>query len=216
MSAKYLVFIAACYLLACTQVSGQGVQVIDGKIKITIGTASGCSDTVRFFDHLVEANRLYGDFLDIEFVPWGRTRLSDDGEFWCQFGEVDCWANRLHRCVLKMLEGDQEAQVQYMSCEFYGAFGPAFTQGTYACAQAIGVNLIDVDYCVAHPGDELDKQTQEKAVLPIQVINFVPYIMFGGVPDEAVSHEARATLTSMICFALAADPSTGVTRCQIQ
>ena len=216
MASKHLVFIAACFVLACTQVGGEeGVKVIDGKIKITIGTASGCIHTVNFIrDRLDEAYRLYGDFLDIEFVAWGRTTLSDDGEFWCQFGEVDCWANRLHRCVLKMLEGNQDAQVKYMICEFTGN-RPAFMQGTYQCAQEIGVNLIDVDYCVAHPGDALDREAQTAAAAPVEIINGIPYIMFNDIISRDMAVQARAHLTSLICFALAADPSTGVTSCQI-
>lgn len=214
MAAKYLVFIGACLILALKQVSAQ--EVVNEKIKVTVGTASGCSDTVSFIsNHLVEAYRLYGEFLDIEFVPWGRTQWVD-GVFTCQFREPDCWANRLHRCVLNMLKDNQDAQVHYMACEFSSPF-PSFVQGSYLCAQAVGLNLIAVDYCVSHPGDELDEKAQAAAQAPMQpgAINFVPYIMFNDVISRPVHDEARIRFVSMICFALAADPSTGVTNCQI-
>ncbi|KAJ8716758.1 hypothetical protein PYW07_003385 [Mythimna separata] len=217
MAAIYSVFISACLLLVLTQVEAQGVQVVNGKIKVTIGTSAGCSDAVAFIgNHLAEAYRLYGNFLDIEFVSWGRTTWID-GVFFCPFN--DCWANRLHRCVLNKLKDNQAAQVHYMTCEFTSPF-PSQVQGTYLCAQAVGLNLIDVDYCVAHPGDDLDRKAQEAAVAPMRPvaeggINFVPYIMFDDFPDRATSDEARVRFASMICFALAADPSTGVTSCQI-
>ena len=216
MAAKFLVFIAAFFILACTQASGQGLQVVNGKIKITIGTTSGSSDSMIFFrDHLVQAHRLYGNFLDIEFVPWGQTQLSNNGEFSCQFGAHDCWANRLQRCALNMLKGKQDAQVQYMTCEYSSPY-PSFAQGSYGCAHASGINLIDLDYCVTHPGDDLDSAAQAAAAQPMQELGGrVPYIVFNGVVNQALHDDALVRLTSMICFALAADESTGVTHCDL-
>ncbi|XP_049703596.2 GILT-like protein 1 [Helicoverpa armigera] len=212
MAAKHLVWAAACFMLSLTAVSA--LQAVNGRIKLTIGTASGCTDTMRFVQNqLTEAYSLYGQFLDVEFVPWGRTVWNSTG-FHCQFLENDCWANRLHRCVLDRLKGNQDAQVHYMTCEFSSPY-PAFAQGTYICAQAVGVNLIDIDHCVNNPGDALDTAAQSAAVVPMQAINFVPYIMFNDVPDIPLHDSAFSRLASMICFALSEDPSTGITSCTI-
>ncbi|KAJ8723215.1 hypothetical protein PYW08_003127 [Mythimna loreyi] len=218
MAAMNSVFISACLILALTQVKAQGVQVVNGKIKVTIGTSAGSSDSAAFISNqLAEAYSLYGNFLDIEFVPWGRSSFSD-GVIVCP--SDDCWANRLHRCVLNMLKDNQAAQVHYMTCEFSSPF-PSFVQWSYKCAQAVGLSLIDVDYCNVNPQlDDLDKKAQEAAVAPMRPvseggIHFVPYIVFNDVPDRVTHDEAIGRFTSMICFALAADPSTGITGCQI-
>ncbi|KAJ8723214.1 hypothetical protein PYW08_003126 [Mythimna loreyi] len=218
MAAMNSVFISACLILALTQVRAQGVQLVDGKIKVTIGTSARCSDAVAFIsNHLGEAYSLYGKFLDIEFVPWGRSSFSD-GVIVSPFNDV--WTNRLHRCVLNMLKDNQAAQVHYMTCEFRSPL-PSQQQYSYACAQAVGLSLIDVDYCNVNPQlDDLDKKAQEAAVAPMRPvseggINFVPYIVFNDNIHRPTHDEARVRFTSMICFALAADPSTGVTSCQI-
>uniref|UniRef100_A0A2A4IUP7 PBP domain-containing protein n=1 Tax=Heliothis virescens TaxID=7102 RepID=A0A2A4IUP7_HELVI len=212
MATKHLVLVAACFMLSLTAVSG--LQAVNGRIKITIGTASGCGDTMRFItNQLSEAYSLYGQFLDIEFVPWGRTVWNDNG-FTCQFLENDCWANRLHRCVLDRLKGNQDAQVHYMTCEFTSPY-PAFGQGTYICAQAVGVNLIDIDHCVNNPGDELDVAARDASAAPMQAINFVPYIVFNDAIDTDLHFAALSRLSSMICFALSEDPATGISSCTI-
>ncbi|KAG6454291.1 hypothetical protein O3G_MSEX008625 [Manduca sexta] len=207
-------YVIACFILALNSASGQ-LSTVNGRIKITVGTTAGCGDTVRFInDQLVPAYNQYGNFLDLEFVPWGRTTRNPDGSFTCQFGVNDCWANRLHRCALNMLRGNQTAQMNYMDCEFTLPL-PGFTQGTYACAQASGLRLIEVDNCVAYGSAELDRAAEEAAKLPIQAINFVPAISFNNQNSIDLNNQARSRLSSMICFALANDPTTGVFSCTI-
>ncbi|KAJ2951168.1 hypothetical protein O0L34_g5560 [Tuta absoluta] len=191
------------------------LELVDGKIKIQVVTTSGCGDTVRFItQQLVPAYWEYKDFLEVEFVPWGRTRYQVDGTMVCQFGANDCWANRVHRCALNLLESP-DFRMHYMNCEFSTPF-PAYSRRSYACAEALGVNLVELDQCVTTTGKVLDDAAQQKALLPMEFINFVPAITFNGVVDDLAAHQqARNRLSSMICFALADDPSTGVTGCQI-
>lgn len=192
-----------------------GLQAVNGRIKITTGTTSGCSDTVNFINNqLVEAYRLYGNFIDLEFVPWGRTIRNENNQMTCQFGVNDCWANRLHRCVLNMLKENQAAQLEYLACEFSPPY-PSFLLGTYQCVVNTGLSLVEVDTCVANIGDELDWAAQAAAAEPMRIINFVPSIHFNDVIDIDLHNEARQRLASMICFALAEDPNTGITSCTI-
>ncbi|XP_049872605.1 GILT-like protein F37H8.5 [Pectinophora gossypiella] len=193
------------------------VELVNGKVKITVGTTSGCSDTMNFItNQLVDTYNTYKDFMEVEFVPWGRTRYEPDGSMWCQFNHVghDCFANRLHRCVLDHLRGDQDAQVEYMACEFAPPY-PAFQHRSYACVQSAGLPVVPIDHCVDSSGQDLDDAAQAAAAEPMQIINFVPSIHFNDVIDRSVHDQARRRLKSMICFALAEDSSTGVTDCQI-
>ncbi|XP_004921766.3 GILT-like protein 1 [Bombyx mori] len=201
-----------CLVLACTYV--EALQTVNGKIKISVGTTAGCSDTVNFISQqLKEAYDLYKEYLEIEYVPWGRTRF-DNGQFTCQFGVNDCWANRLHRCALNMLRGNQDAQVRYMQCEYAPPF-PSFIQGSYVCAREAGLDLVNLDHCVANVGDELDTRAQAAAAQPMAVINFVPSIVLNDEIDRNRHNEAFRRLPSLICFALLDDPNNDITSCQI-
>ncbi|XP_072932372.1 GILT-like protein 1 [Epargyreus clarus] len=211
MANKYLTTFILVLTISFTKAA---IQTVNGKIKITIGTTSACSDALNFMtQHLVPVYAEYKQFLEVEFVPWGRTRF-ENGNMVCQFGPNDCWANRLHRCVLNMLRGNQDAQVNYMACEFTRP-RQAFELGTYNCALATGLNLIDVDFCMSTTGDALERPAQEAAAEPMAIINFVPYILINNVIDREIHNQARTRLRSLICFALADDPTTGVTNCQV-
>ncbi|CAK1585574.1 unnamed protein product [Parnassius mnemosyne] len=215
MASKVIIYISFyLYVLIRVSETASTVQTINGKIKITVGTASGCRDTANFINHqLKPAYDQYSQFLELEFVPWGRTRRNQNGTVTCQFGPNDCWANRLHRCALHLLKGNQHAQLNYMLCEFSSY--PAYLQTSYLCAQAVGLNLIDVDYCIVSSSDSLEIIAEEASIAPMEAINFVPFITFNDVIDVNVHNQARRRLNSVLCFALADDPSTGITKCKI-
>ncbi|XP_063534774.1 GILT-like protein 1 [Cydia strobilella] len=207
-----------CSLLVLTllALANAQLQTVNGRIKITTGTTSGCVHTVDFItNQLAHAYEEYKEFLDIEFVPWGRTVQNADGTQTCQFGPNDCFANRLHRCVLDQLKGNQQAQMDYMRCEFSPPH-PSYLQRSYACAAAAGLNLVTIDVCVATPvGDHLDAAAQVAAAEPMATINLVPSIVFNDQIDVDLHAAGRHRLKSVICFALADIPETGVTSCQI-
>lgn len=213
MVAKKL-FFSFSIILTCSWASG--LQTVNGRIKITTVTTSACLDTVNFIrDELVPAYLTYMNYLDIEFIPWGRTVNHGNGTFTCQFGDNDCFANRLHRCVLDLLKGYDYMQVLYMACELSPPY-PGFAQGSYACVREMGVDIAKANYCVNNPDrDTLDEAAEAAAAGPMATINFVPAIVFNNVIDVNDHNQARRRLSSMICFALAEDPTTGIFSCQI-
>lgn len=209
MAVKYFVFLALLSVISAQ-------QLINGKIKVSTYSTAGCGDTVNFItQQLAPVYTEFGEFLDLEFVPWGRTVRNADGSLSCQFLERDCWANRLQRCVLDLLKDNQAAQMHYMNCEFTTPY-PSFLQGTYICAQAVGVSLVDVDVCVATAaGDPLDAVAEALTQQPMQTTNFVPAIVFNDQIDTSLHTQARTSLRSMVCFALAQNATTGITNCAV-
>ncbi|XP_013173318.1 PREDICTED: GILT-like protein F37H8.5 [Papilio xuthus] len=185
------------------------ISTVDGKVKITIGSTAGCSDTVRFINQqLVPAFELYSEYLNIEYFPWGRTRRDDNGTLICQFGVNDCWANRLHRCALHLLD-NQEAQLEYMICEFSSPY-PAFLQNSYQCAENVGLSINNIENCFATDNNDLESISENASLIPMQVINFVPFITLNDVIDLDVHNQARQDLVKLICTALSNDSSTGI------
>ncbi|KOB75243.1 putative gamma-interferon inducible lysosomal thiol reductase [Operophtera brumata] len=212
MAAGYMFTILACLFLV---LKVDGLETVNGKVKVTIQTTSGCGDTVRFIrDDLAPTYELYKDFMEVDFVPWGRATRNEDGVLSCQFGENDCWANRLHRCALNLLKGNQDAQVHYMTCEYTTPF-PSYLQGSYLCAHAVGLSLVDVDYCVANPGDELDLAAEVKGNELTQALNFIPSVVFNDHIDPVLHNQALQRFLNLICLALANDPQTGVRDCAV-
>lgn len=194
--------------------SANPLETVNGTINLRLGTTSGCRHAANFItQQLVPTYAVYKNFLNIEFVPWGRTNRSDDGTLICQFGEADCWANRVQRCVINLLSGNLDAQVQYMACEF--TVFAALRQRSLSCAQTIGLSLIDVDYCVTTTGDKLEAPAEELSTPAIATMNANPFIIFNNNIDFNQHAQALNRLESTICFALAEDPTTGITHCKI-
>lgn len=210
MAAKYLLHIA-CISLSILTINA--VQTVNGKIKITIGTTAGCVDTVNFIhNQLKPTYAKYKEYLELDFLPWGRTRRNDDGTWWCQFSPHNCWANRLHRCALSQLP-DQDAQLSYMTCEFT-APSASWNEGSYRCAHEAGLSLVDIDHCVANPGDQIDVEAERRGTEIIDITDFVPSTVFNDNIDKQLNDDAFSGLETIICFALADDPTTNVDSCQ--
>ncbi|XP_013196292.2 GILT-like protein 1 [Amyelois transitella] len=211
MAFKITVAFAVCLLLPLAYAQ---LQVVNGKIKITTGTGAFCGDTVNFItNQLGPAYEEYGDFLELEFIPWGRATLNTDGTVTCNFGTNDCWANRLHRCVIDLLKDNHDAQMRYMYCEFTQR--SAFLYGSYECVPS-NLNIVTVDYCVNNPQrDTLDADAAAAIAPAMATINFVPSIVFNDQINVALHTEARTRLGSMICSALAEIPETNVTGCTL-
>lgn len=192
------------------------VQTVNGRIKIFIGLTSGSVNASDFItSQLLPTYALYGNILDLEFVPWARTVRYDNGTITCEFGNNDCWANRLQRCVLNHLQGNQRAQLDYMACEYRAPF-PAFQLGSFQCVRAAGVRLAAADFCLNNPQlDTLDEEAEEKGTEPVTVIDFVPSVVINAQTDVSTHWQAFRRLASVVCFALADDPSSGILGCQI-
>lgn len=206
-------YIFVCLFIVFNSATAAHLEVeFNSTIKITVGTTAGCTDTWRFITYdLAETYETYKDILEVEFVPWGRTTYLENGTMVCQFGLRDCFANRVHRCALNMLSGNQDAQVAYMRCEFAPP-NPAFLGSSYYCAHVAGLHLVNLDYCVTTTGGPLDLAAEEAAREPMRIINFVPSIHFNDIIDVDLHLQAFRRLKSLICFALADHESIG---CQI-
>lgn len=209
-------YLAFMFLYLFVSSAESSLQTVNGTIHMTLGVSAGCSDAARFIQtQLGQVYELYKEFLEIEFVPWGRARRDANGTVNCMFGENDCWANRLQRCVLSLLTGNADAQVQYMTCEFSPPF-PSFRQRSFQCALSVGLNVVEVDYCFSTTiGDALEVPAEQVSIPAVQAINFIPFIIFNNNTDVTQHAQAYQRLQSTICFALADDPTTGITHCKI-
>lgn len=212
MAAKFFIIAVACLFFG---LNAAALETVDGRLKVQIQITAACGDTIRFItNQLVPTYDLYKDFLDIEFVSWGRASREEDGTLVCQFGPNDCFANRVQRCALELLKDDQDAQIRYMSCENVPPH-PSLNQQSYNCAHEQGVNLVDLDYCVFHTADELERRDEIIGSRHIAELGFVPSLVFNDVFDVPQHQQGLSRFKNVVCLALAADPSSGITECEI-
>lgn len=206
------ILVALCVALAVSHVSSLRTQ--NGRINILMGTSAGCTNVVPFIrNHLVPTFNEFRQFLNVNFVPWGRTQRAANGALTCQFGVNDCWANRLHRCVLNHLRNNVAARVRYMQCEFTSPF-PAFRSRSFTCATQAGMAQSTASTCVNNPQrDTLDQQAQQAAAAPMRTINWVPFVVFNNNINVNAHNEAHRRLRAMVCQALLNDPQVPIRRC---
>lgn len=75
-----------------------------------------CPDGFNFFQNqLASTYEIYGDQLNITFVPFGRGFQEVDGYFVCPAGPAECFLNKLQSCVLDSLV-TQDEKVSYILC----------------------------------------------------------------------------------------------------
>ncbi|CAH2084579.1 unnamed protein product [Euphydryas editha] len=209
-------YLAFTFLYLFVSSAESALQTVNGTIHMRLGVSAGCSDAARFIQNqLGQTYELYKEFLDIEFIPWGRATRDANGNVNCFFGPNDCWANRLQRCVLNLLSGNKDAQIKYMTCEYSPPF-PSYRQRSLQCALSVGLNVVEVDYCFSTEiGDALEVPAEQASIPAVQTINFIPFIIFNNNIDVTQHAQAYQRFQSTICFALADDPSTGITHCRI-
>lgn len=213
--ANYFALISILFAISITYANTSDVETVNGRIKISVGITAGNTAIGDFLrNHLLPTFEQHRSFVDLEFVPWGKTVRDANGIQTCEYGPHDCWANRFHRCVLNHLTSSA-ARLYYLICEFTAPF-PAFAQGSYRCATEAGMRLVDADFCVNNPNrDTLDDVAEAAAAEPVSVIGTVPYVLFNNNISISDSYQAQRRLFSVVCFALADDPNTGFRSCQI-
>lgn len=211
---KFIIIINTLLLLA---ISCKGeFQLRDGKLKITTHYTTGGYEVYNFISNfLVEAFEKYGEFLELEFIPWGTTTRDTEGNLICEAGVRGCFADRVQRCALNMLENNPNRTFEYIKCEFEVQPAPSY-QARYTCAHAVGLNMVVLDYCVASAnGDPLDTRAEAAATGPMTAINSVPALVFNDQLNIELHDLGMSRLVSEICFMLAAVPGTGITDCTI-
>lgn len=195
---KWIIVLASIVL--CLELTeGFGVIQRNGKLKIGVYLSSMCKDSQNFVTNdLFPAYQDLKDFVDIEFIPWGKAKLDQNGKIHCQFGDRDCDGNKLQSCVLHLLENDKDKQMDYMLCEYSTM---ASTNGNYQCAYESGISPILANQCFESSlGRGLQRYAHAKT--SDKVISFVPTIEYNGVYDENVSMAAFKNFKSVSCYYL--------------
>ncbi|XP_077292455.1 gamma-interferon-inducible lysosomal thiol reductase-like [Arctopsyche grandis] len=168
------------------------------KLKFSFYITSQCRDTINFVTRQLHPTyQELKDYLDVEFVPWGKSRRNN-GSITCQFGPTDCVANKIQSCVLSILGNDQAKQVDYINCEMSNL---SAVQQDYSCAISVGVGADIAKQCFDSTlGDQLQEQAEKKTGTITMV--FVPTIVYNDVYSVQVQNAAFANFKQYACSLL--------------
>lgn len=157
-----------------------------------------CKDTQNFITkQLYPVYMELRDYISVEYVLWGKSKY-ENGGVTCQFGDDDCWANRIQRCALDGLLGNEDKQMDYMFCEY---LTKAAINKSYECVYNNGLNPQMIDYCInSERGVGFEFEAAQRTI-PLQ-ITFVPTIVYGGQFEDALSKIAFKDFRSTTCSIL--------------
>jgi hypothetical protein len=161
----------------------------DRGINLTVYLTSMCKDSQRFItEQLLPYYERFKDRLNVEFVPWGKS-MYEGNKVVCQFGEEDCLANSLPRCVLKLLRSP-DLRMGYMGCEY---FTLSSTKRDLSCASIVRIE--DLDHCLRYWDTESEASSK---TLPLR-LNFVPSFSIDGHYNPELSKALYENFAATMC-----------------
>ncbi|XP_030748377.1 gamma-interferon-inducible lysosomal thiol reductase-like [Sitophilus oryzae] len=163
------------------------------KVKISVYYEALCPDSKFFIIYqLVPVFERLKDFLIIDLVPYGKaqTTVDDNGniEFICQHDHVECYANKIHACVIDQVE-DVENQLKYIACMITDNMVPE--DAGKRCGHEHNIDFAPVNKCATEQkGSILLKKFGERTHDLSPRVKFVPTIEL----NESQTFESQASI----------------------
>uniref|UniRef100_U5ENG0 Putative gamma-interferon inducible lysosomal thiol reductase-like protein n=1 Tax=Corethrella appendiculata TaxID=1370023 RepID=U5ENG0_9DIPT len=191
------------------------------KTSLFVYYESLCPDSARFInDQLYPTAKDFGKFLDIKFVPYGKSTYNTQGSdvlFQCHHGPNECFGNKVHACAIEHIQVDsfqhehtrETLILEYVNCLMKLAqFKDAAFPGK-RCAQEVGVKNWDVIEQCAN-STEGSKLLQKNGDLTIALQNSaltnVPTIAFKQTFEADVQRDGINDLRKQLCKKLSPSP----------
>jgi len=168
------------------------------KLHVAVYYESLCGDSIRFItNQLNPAYESLKDYIEIFFVPFGKSWRIGGERFACQHGQDECDGNMIQSCTLNALNGNRDASMAYVACQM--ASGAERTG--QECAARVGVDYGQVAQCF---NDGLGTRLQlgaEKATheIAFPYPKFVPTIVYNKRFDQYLQNRSLNDFTGVVC-----------------
>ncbi|XP_037049798.1 GILT-like protein 1 [Bradysia coprophila] len=172
------------------------------KLHVAVYYESLCGDSIRFITN--QLNPAYDDlkdYIEILFVPFGKSWRNGGETFICQHGPEECAGNMVQSCTLNALNGpmngNPDGSMAYVACQM----APGAEQSGRVCAEKVGIDFGFVSQCV---NGGLGQQLQygaEKATHEIAYPypRFVPTIVYNRRFDQKLQNRSLSDFVGVVC-----------------
>ncbi|KDR14890.1 GILT-like protein 1 [Zootermopsis nevadensis] len=181
----------------------------DQRLPITIYYESLCPDSTRFFKEQLEpAHKSLGQYINIEFVPYGKANQwysGDSYQFECQHGPTECYGNIVQACAVNVYH-DEINQFNYLTCLMTTVDLRNVTNATYPVEEcAVGLDVDNLKRCIDGPeGLRFLSIMGNKTTELNPKLQSVPAIAVNTSFSYEEQDEAVNNLKSLICTRLKA------------
>ncbi|CAI9725383.1 Hypothetical predicted protein [Octopus vulgaris] len=143
-----------------------------------------------------------GDIMSVDLVPFGNSHVRKIGDkvlFTCQHGRIECAANIVETCAVRLLPVEQHLPlIACISSQFMHGVKP--TSAYKLCAAKQQIDMQPILACSqSDQGVNFQKEmaTRTNSLKPRKT--YVPWIVLNGVHTRTINNKARTNLIQLVC-----------------
>lgn len=178
-------------------------------VKVSVYYEALCPDS-RFFVayQLLPTYKDFQNYVTLDLIPYGKAQtIETDGhiEFQCQHDAVECFANKVHACVIDLIE-DPLVQLEYISCMIKDNIIP--DDAGERCGKEFNINYSPISDCAnGMEGIKLLKKHGERTNSLKPSVTFIPTIELNDNQNIVPQAQILKDFKKSICTVLKYKPS---------
>ncbi|CAH1970013.1 unnamed protein product [Acanthoscelides obtectus] len=176
------------------------------RVRVEVYYEALCPDSKYFIIYqLLTVFEEFQNHIILDLIPYGKAEtLVVDGklQFHCQHGETECYANKIHACVIDHVNNPVK-QLKYIACMIKDNMIPDVAGEK--CGQEQGIDFKPISQCAkGDKGTQFLKFFGEKTHSLNPPVRFIPTILLNGsqtvVPQSTVLKDFLKAICSVLKF----------------